>query len=148
VDIAETIDSVLLLLKHKTDGRIAIERRHTGERGLYCYAGRLNQVFLNLIANAIDAGGGRIVIATSQTAEDFLISVRDDGSGIPEGIRGKIFDPFFTTKPVGQGTGLGLAISYGIVRDHGGTIEVQSEPGTGTEFVVKIPRDLESRRKA
>lgn len=149
VDIAEAIDAVLLLLRHKTDGRIVIERRYAEERSLHCYAGRLNQVLMNLIANAVDAiaGEGRIVITTSQTPEDFLISVLDDGAGIPEAIRGRIFDPFFTTKPVGQGTGLGLAISYGIVRDHGGAIEVQSEPGVGSEFTVKIPRDLESRRR-
>ena len=68
-------------------------------------------------------------------------------SGYPEAIRSKIFDPFFTTKPIGQGTGLGLAISYGIVQDHGGSIEVQSEEGVGTEFIVKIPLDLELQRK-
>ena len=76
-----------------------------------------------------------------------MISVRDTGVGIPEGIRSKIFDPFFTTKAVGQGTGLGLAISYGIVQDHGGSIDVQSEEGVGTEFIVKIPLDLELRRR-
>ena len=76
----------------------------------------------------------------------FLISIRDTGAGIPEAIRSKIFDPFFTTKPIGQGTGLGLAISYGIVQDHGGSIEVQSEEGVGTEFIVKIPLDLELQR--
>ena len=91
---------------------------------------------------------GKIVITTSQTPEDFLISVRDTGAGIPEAIRSKIFDPFFTTKPVGQGTGLGLAISYGIVQDHGGSIEVQSEEGVGTEFIVKIPLDLECERRS
>ena len=73
--------------------------------------------------------------------------IRDSGAGIGEAIRGKIFDPFFTTKPVGKGTGLGLAISYGIVQDHGGSIEVQSEQGAGTEFIVKIPSDLELQRR-
>ena len=105
---------------------------------------------MNLIANAVDAILGRETrkdrLTTSQTAEDFLISVRDTGAGIPEAIRSKIFDPFFTTKPIGQGTGLGLAISYGIVQDHGGSIEVQSEEGVGTEFIVRIPLDLESQR--
>jgi two-component system NtrC family sensor kinase len=149
VDVVETIDAVLLLLKHKMGGRIRVEKNCVLERSLYCYAGRLDQVLMNLIANAIDAivGTGTIFITTSQTPELFLISVRDTGTGIAEAIRSKIFDPFFTTKAVGQGTGLGLAISYGIVQDHGGSIEVQSEEGVGTEFVVKIPLGLELRGK-
>jgi two-component system NtrC family sensor kinase len=103
---------------------------------------------MNLIGNAVDAisGEGKIFLTTSQTPEFFLISVRDTGPGIPESIRSKIFDPFFTTKPVGQGTGLGLAISYGILQDHGGSIEVHTAAGVGTEFVVKIPLGLELQR--
>ncbi len=148
VDVVETLDSVLLLLKHRMSNRIQVEKRYGPARTLYCYAGRLNQVFMNLISNAVDAilGEGKIVITTSRTPEAFLISVRDTGTGIAEAIRGKIFDPFFTTKPIGQGTGLGLAISYGIVEDHGGSIEVQSEEGVGTEFIVSIPVDLEFKR--
>ena len=147
VDVGDGIDSVLLLLKYKMNGRIEVEKHYGPVRGLYCCAGRLQQVLMNLIDNAVDAtpGDGTIIITTSQTPEFFLISVRDTGAGIPEAIRSKIFDPFFTTKPVGKGTGLGLAISYGIVQDHGGSIEVQSEVGVGTEFIVKIPLDLESR---
>jgi two-component system NtrC family sensor kinase len=149
VDVVDTIDSVLLLLKHRMNNRIEVEKHYGPERILYCYAGRLNQVLMNLISNAADAiaGEGKIVVTTSQAAEVFLISVRDTGGGIPEAIRSKIFDPFFTTKPVGQGTGLGLAISYGIVQDHGGSIEVHSEEGAGTEFIVKIPCDLEAQRR-
>jgi two-component system NtrC family sensor kinase len=148
VDVVETIDAVLLLLKHKMNGRILVEKHYVAARTLHCHAGRLHQVLMNLIANAVDAiaGDGKIVVTTSQTSEHFLISVRDTGAGIAESIRSKIFDPFFTTKPVGQGTGLGLAISYGIVQDHGGSIEVQSEDGVGTEFIVKIPLDLELQR--
>jgi two-component system NtrC family sensor kinase len=144
VDVVETIDAVLLLLKHTMNGRILVEKNFVAERQLYCYAGRLHQVMMNLITNAMDAitGEGKITIGTSQTSEHFRISVRDTGAGIAEAIRGKIFDPFFTTKPVGQGTGLGLAISYGIMQDHGGSIEVQSELGVGTEFTVKIPLNL------
>jgi two-component system, NtrC family, sensor kinase len=148
VDIVEKIDAVLLLLKHKMNGRIEVEKSYGPSRTLYCSAGRLRQVVTNLISNAADAiaGEGRIVIATSRTPEAFLISIRDNGAGIPAAVRNKIFDPFFTTKAIGQGTGLGLAISYGIVQDHGGSIEVQSEEGVGTEFIVKIPLDLESRK--
>jgi two-component system, NtrC family, sensor kinase len=148
VDVVETIDAVLLLLKHKMNGRIRVEKHFVAERELYCYAGRLHQVLMNLISNAMDAiaGKGAITIATSQDPDFFRISVRDTGAGIPEAIRSKIFDPFFTTKPVGQGTGLGLAISYGIMRDHGGSIEVQSELGAGSEFIVKIPLNLKLLR--
>jgi two-component system NtrC family sensor kinase len=149
VDVVETIDAVLLLLRCKINGRIRVEKQYVPERTLYCYAGRLHQVLMNLIGNAVDAiaGEGEIVITTSRTPEAFLISIRDTGAGIAAAILSKIFDPFFTTKPVGQGTGLGLAISYGIVQDHGGSIEVRSEEGVGTEFIVKIPLDLELRRR-
>jgi len=125
-----------------------VEKHYGPVRRLYCSAGRINQVLMNLTANAVDAmaGEGHIVITTSHTPELFAISIRDTGAGIPAAIRGKIFDPFFTTKPVGQGTGLGLAISYGIVQDHRGSIEVRSEEGRGTEFIVKIPLDLEAQR--
>ncbi len=148
VDVVETIEAVLLLLKHKMNAGIRVEKHYAAERTLCCYAGRLHQVIMNLIANAVDAiaGEGMIVVTTSQTSENFLISVRDTGGGIPEAIRSKVFDPFFTTKAVGQGTGLGLAISYGIVQDHGGSIEMQSEVGLGTEFLVKIPRELSVER--
>ncbi len=148
VDIVEAMDTVLLLLKHKMNNRIQVEKRYDPARLLHCSAGRINQVLMNLTANAVDAiaGEGKIVITTSQTPELFIISIRDTGAGIPESIHGKIFDPFFTTKPVGQGTGLGLAISYGIVQDHRGSIEVQSEEGRGSEFIVKIPLDLEVPR--
>jgi len=148
VDIAEAIDTVLLLLKHKMDNRIQVGKHYGPARLLHCSAGRINQVLMNLIANAVDAitGEGKILITTGQTPEFFSISICDTGGGIPESIRGKIFDPFFTTKPVGQGTGLGLAISYGIVQDHHGLIEVLSEEGRGTEFIVKIPLDLETQR--
>lgn len=148
VDIGDSIDSVLAVLKHKTNGRIKVEKHYGPERSLTCHAGRLNQVFMNLIANAADAitGKGTITITTNQTETTFIISVRDTGKGIPKAIQDRIFEPFFTTKPVGKGTGLGLAISYGIVLDHQGSIEVESQEGLGTEFSIRIPRDLESRR--
>jgi two-component system NtrC family sensor kinase len=129
--------------------RINVEKLYGSAPMLYCCAGKLNQLLMNLIANAVAAIAekGNIVITTSQTVELFLISVRDTGAGIPESIRSKVFEPFFSTKPLCQGTGLGLAISRGIVKDHRGSIEVQSEEGVGTEFLVKIPLDPEFRRR-
>jgi two-component system NtrC family sensor kinase len=111
---------------------------------LTCLAGELNQVLMNIIANAIDAidGPGRITLATAQQNGDFVIRVRDSGRGIPEHIRNRVFEPFFTTKPVGEGTGLGLAISYGIMQAHHGSMEFLSETGKGTEFILKIPVSL------
>jgi len=139
--VVAVIDSVLLLLDHKIKGRIRVERNHVPAQALHWSAGRLHQILMNLLANAVDAitGEGTIVITTIQTPEHFRISVGDTGTGIPEAIRSKIFDPFFTTKLAGEGVGLGLAISHDIVQKHGGSIEVRSEEGVGTEFIVKIP---------
>ena len=146
-DVHEGIDSVLLFLKHKIDGRIQVEKQYGPVGALACFAGQLNQVLMNVISNAVDAieGEGKITIATGQEDGMFFISVKDTGGGIPEAIRGRIFEPFFTTKPVGQGTGLGLAISYGIVQAHRGSIEVRSKEGEGTEFIIQIPNNLENR---
>jgi len=97
---------------------------------------------MNLISNAIDATpqNGTVTVRTrANDAASVTIEVSDTGTGIDPAIREKIFDPFFTTKPQGQGTGLGLSISYGIIRDHNGRIEVQSEIGKGTTFVVTLP---------
>ncbi|SIN72893.1 PAS domain S-box-containing protein [Singulisphaera sp. GP187] len=106
-----------------------------------CYPGEVNQVLLNLLSNAIDAtdSGGRVTVHTHPVDSGVEIHVTDTGKGIDPAIRHKIFDPFFTTKPVGEGTGLGLSISYGIVRSHGGTIDVESEPGHGTTFIIRLP---------
>jgi two-component system NtrC family sensor kinase len=144
VDVHDSIDSVLMFLRHKTKDHIEVVKNYGAKQPLDCYAGRLNQVVMNLVSNAVDAiqGPGTITIGTREAGEMFEISVRDTGCGIPDAMRGKIFDPFFTTKAVGQGTGLGLAISYGIVRDHNGTIEVTSQEGDGSEFLVKIPLNL------
>ncbi len=106
-----------------------------------CYPARINQVVLNLLANALDAcgEGGKVTVRTCPNQGGVEIHVLDSGPGVPSTIRDKIFDPFFTTKPVGQGTGLGLSISYRIVEDHGGRIDVDNEPGGGAHFVVHLP---------
>ncbi|HYO08535.1 MAG TPA: PAS domain S-box protein [Tepidisphaeraceae bacterium] len=108
-----------------------------------CYPAKINQVVMNLVTNAIDAcdENGRVTVKTSAADGTVQVEVVDDGKGIPPEIRQRIFDPFFTTKKIGEGTGLGLSISYGIVRDHNGRIDVDSEPGKGTRFTVRLPRD-------
>ncbi len=106
-----------------------------------CALGRINQVVLNLLANAIDAcpRGGKVTLHTRTGSGVVEVHVYDTGHGIEPSIRDRIFDPYFTTKPVGQGTGLGLAISHEIVRAHGGRIEVDSTPGRGAHFTVSLP---------
>ncbi len=144
VNIHESIESVLLFLRHKLEDRIEVERNYYAPDMLGCFSGELNQVLMNVIANAIDSieGPGKVTLTTTHQDGNFVIAVRDTGKGIPEEIRNNVFEPFFTTKPVGHGTGLGLAISYGIVKAHRGTIEFSSESGKGTEFVMKIPTEL------
>ncbi|WP_068817780.1 GAF domain-containing protein [Phormidesmis priestleyi] len=160
VNIHEGIDSTLMILQHRTkasSGRGEIEiLKHYGELPLVeCFAGQLNQVLMNLIANAIDtiqdqhdrqiASGlaptpGVITLATQQTNDDWIqISVKDTGCGILDDVKPKIFDPFFTTKPIGSGTGLGLSISYQIIEKHSGKLWCQSQLEEGSEFVIEIP---------
>ncbi|EME69355.1 Signal transduction histidine kinase [Paramagnetospirillum caucaseum] len=145
VDIREAVESVLLFLRHKMSDRIEVRRNYTADSMLACYAGQLNQVIMNVVANAVDAidGKGAITVRTYRHDGMFVIAVADTGSGIPPEIQERIFDPFFTTKPVGQGTGLGLSISYGIIKSHDGRIEVSSHPGEGTEIRILIPVNLE-----
>jgi two-component system NtrC family sensor kinase len=141
VNIHESIESVLLFLRHRMEGRIEVERNYGDVEMLTCFAGALNQVLMNIIANAIDAidGPGRITLATGQQDGHFVIRVRDTGKGISEEIRNRVFEPFFTTKPIGQGTGLGLAVSFGIMKAHQGSLDFSSKLGEGTEFTLKIP---------
>ncbi len=124
------------------DRGIALRDELTPLPLLTCYPAKINQLVLNLLVNAIDAcePGGEVLVHTEPGSEGgVILEMRDNGHCIPPEILGKIFDPFFTTKQVGQGTGLGLSISYGIVKAHGGTIEVASEVGKGSRFLVKLP---------
>lgn len=141
VDLHASLDSTLNLLRSRLIG-ITVERRYGELPPVECLAGQLNQVFMNLLANAADAAGegGRITVRTECCANARVaIEVEDDGSGITAEHLERIFDPFFTTKEPGQGTGLGLAISYGIVNRHGGTLTVRSTPGARTCFRVELP---------
>jgi signal transduction histidine kinase/HAMP domain-containing protein len=161
VDIHEGIDSTLLILQHRTKDRadrpaIQIERKYGDLPPVECYPGQLNQVFMNILANAIDAleesNADRayqeikahpsiITIETSIIDETWIqIVFTDNGTGMPESVRQRVFDPFFTTKAVGKGTGMGMPISYQIVTEkHGGHLQCRSVSGEGTSFILQIP---------
>jgi two-component system NtrC family sensor kinase len=121
--------------------RVTLETSLAPIPRLTCFPAKLNLVFQSLISNAIDAcpNGGSVVVETRTVEAGIEIRVSDNGHGIAPAIRDRIFDPFFTTKPVGKGTGLGLSISYGIIKDHGGSIDFESRPGQGTQFTITIP---------
>jgi signal transduction histidine kinase len=153
VDIHEGIESTLLILQHRFNAKlnfpmIQIIKNYGSLPLVECYAGQLNQVFLNILTNAIDAlqdkVGNLIPTITIRTsfvnAQWIEIAIADNGVGMSEDIQKKIFDPFFTTKPVGKGTGMGMSISYQIItQKHGGKLECVSTLGVGTEFLIQIP---------
>lgn len=161
VNIHEGLDSTLMILQHRLKekpDRIAIEviRDYSDLPLIKCYAGQLNQVFMNILANAIDAleenlegchgypdqqESPKIIIRTKRQGDDWiLIQIEDNGPGMTEIVQQRLFDPFFTTKPVGQGTGMGMSISYQIITEkHRGKLECFSTPHQGTKFVVQIP---------
>jgi two-component system, NtrC family, sensor kinase len=125
--------------------RIRVDRQFNELPRFQGSVAHLNQVFLNLLNNSIDAIGrdgkseGRIVVTTWRSDDGIVVEISDNGCGIASEVLPKIFDPFFTTKPLGQGTGLGLSVSHGIVTEHGGRIEVQSQAKTGSCFRIHLP---------
>jgi signal transduction histidine kinase len=141
VDIHEGIDSTLALLKNKLKRGIQVRKNYGEVPRVECLPGKLNQVFMNILTNAIQAmdDQGEIDITTAEINQEIQISFQDTGSGMDESVKKRIFEPFFTTKPVGEGTGLGLPISYGIIEKHHGRIEVHSHLGQGSTFIVCIP---------
>ena len=147
VDIHEGIESTLRLMsRYYSSGRVQLRRDYGELPRVTCYAGQLNQVWMNLLVNAAQSvsESGEVKITTAVDDDSVVVTISDTGKGIPEDELSRIFDPFFTTKPVGEGTGLGLSISYGIIERHDGTITVSSTPGVGTTFKVRIPvRKLE-----
>ncbi|WP_414567414.1 response regulator [Nostoc sp. CCY 9925] len=161
-NIHDGIDSTIMILKHRLKAsesrpNIEIIKNYDIFPEIECFSGQLNQVFMNILANAIDAleesnlgrtyveieaNPNQIWIETSLTEDNnyALIQIKDNGVGMSAEVQHKIFDHLFTTKPVGQGTGLGLSIARQIVVDkHGGTLEVNSAPGQGSEFIIKLP---------
>lgn len=141
-DLNHGIESTAaIIVGHARKKSIRLEMDLSALPPVTCNAARINQVVMNLLTNAIDASpeGGTVAVRTRAEANGIRVEVADEGSGIDPEVREKIFDPFFTTKPIGQGTGLGLSISYGIVKDHEGTIEVESSPGRGARFIIHLP---------
>ena len=153
VDIHEGIDSTLMILQNRLKAKpnfpeIEIVKNYASLPPVDCFPSQLNQVLMNILANAIDALESQLTLSTPQIQihtklienNRVAIHLSDNGSGIPPQIQSKLFDPFFTTKEVGKGTGLGLSISYQIVvNKHGGNLSCKSIPGEGTEFIIEIP---------
>ncbi|MCE7043751.1 phosphate/phosphite/phosphonate ABC transporter substrate-binding protein [Dyadobacter sp. CY312] len=149
--VHDCLDSTLVLLhfKLKQAGIELVKKYDERVPEMLCYPGPLNQAFMNLFTNAIqaieartDQISSRIELKTTQKDEMVEIVISDNGIGIPQNIIAKIFDPFFTTKQVGEGTGLGLSITYGIIQKHQGTLEVKTEVGVGTTFFICLPTNL------
>ncbi|MEM9771356.1 MAG: ATP-binding protein [Cyanobacteria bacterium P01_D01_bin.73] len=162
-DIHEGIDSTLLILQHRLKagpnrGEIKVIKEYEDLPQVDCFPGQLNQVFMNILANAIDAldeayegSEGAMISISSESLPDknrVKVVIEDNGPGIPESVRQRIFDPFFTTKPVGKGTGLGMSISYQIIIEkHKGELDCQSVSGEGTRFDISIPIQQEKSKE-
>ncbi|HEY5600071.1 MAG TPA: ATP-binding protein, partial [Candidatus Manganitrophaceae bacterium] len=142
-DINQVVEDAVAIVDHQlTINRVKIEKiLYPDLPKIKGNGNQLQQVLMNLMINAQQAmpEGGQVKVSTARVNGQAELRVADNGPGIPEEIRQKIFEPFFTTKPVGKGTGLGLSVSYGIVKDHGGQIGVESEVGKGTTFILTLP---------
>jgi hypothetical protein len=146
-DMNNGLDSTLIIVNNLLSNKIKLEKVYSDIPLIDCYPGKLNQVFLNIISNAIyainkkfgDEQGGILKISTSSNEKSVFIKIEDNGIGMDEVTKKKIFEPFFTTKDVGEGTGLGMSIAYNTIRRHQGEIQVNSTPGLGTEFILELP---------
>lgn len=152
-NLHENLDAVLLLLHNRCRNRIRISKQYGELPTWVCQPGKLNQAFMNLVANAIDAINAKPTLTTNEEIRIVtrleprdsgycaVVEIADTGIGMSDAVRERLFQPFFTTKEVGEGVGLGLAITHRIILDHGGTIEVESTPGAGSLFRVIIPQE-------
>ncbi len=145
-DLNEGIRSTVTVLAPQFREKVGLHMELAELPPVECYPGKINQVFMNILTNAIQATMARqdaetrtVSISTEASGEHVIICIKDNGIGMTDEVKARIFDPFFTTKPVGEGTGLGMAIVYGIIQDHFGDITIDSIPGEGTEFKVILP---------
>ncbi|MFY0625447.1 MAG: GHKL domain-containing protein [Reichenbachiella sp.] len=147
-NVNDALDATLILLRNKTKNVVDIKKFYDDDiQEINCFPGQLNQVFMNILSNAVQAlpegkKDSEIQLYTENQDQHVMIKIKDNGIGMPEQVKRRIFEPFFTTKAVGIGTGLGMSISFGIVEKHGGNIYVNSEEGKGTEFSILIPKHL------
>jgi signal transduction histidine kinase len=140
-DLNQCLDTTLSVLSSQLGAQVNIQRDYAPLPPLKCHMRDVNQAFFNIIKNAIQAvdAAGEITLRTRRLGDEVAVSISDNGFGIDAGILGRLFDPFFTTREVGAGAGLGLTQAYNTVRSHGGEITVQSAPGEGSTFTVKLP---------
>jgi signal transduction histidine kinase len=146
-DINEGLDSTLIITNNLLNNSIKVIKEYSNLPLIECYPGKLNQVFLNIISNGVyavrkkfaDKDGGKITIATKADEDYIYISIADNGIGMDENTKKRLYEPFFTTKDVGEGTGLGMSIAYNTIIKHNGYINIISELGEGTEFIIKLP---------
>ncbi|MCJ9429619.1 ATP-binding protein [Kordiimonas marina] len=141
VMLEKGLDDTLAILNHYLKNGITVTKDYQLNALVDCHPGQVNQVFTNIIFNAVQAMGekGGLTITTRRDGDWAVVEITDTGPGIPDEIIDRIFDPFFTTKKVGEGTGLGLSISYGIIEKHDGKLEVESRAGEGTKFTISLP---------
>jgi signal transduction histidine kinase len=146
-DMNEGLESTMVIVNNLLNNKIKVVKQYDDLPDIECYPGKLNQVFLNIISNAIYAvqkkfgenAGGEIAIVTSHNEENVFIKIKDNGTGMDAQTQKKVFEPFFTTKDVGEGTGLGMSIAYNTIKKHNGQITINSTPNEGTEFILQIP---------
>jgi signal transduction histidine kinase/predicted CoA-binding protein len=149
IDIHEGLDNTLIMLRSKIASGIELDRHYADDLPkIQAHGSELNQVWTNIIDNAVDAidGEGKITIRTRKKDDWIFVEIEDSGPGIPKEVQQNLFSPFFTTKPVGEGTGLGLNISFNIIQKHNGQIKVTSQPGK-TQFSVQIPINNEEDKQ-
>ena len=151
VDLNEGLESTLVLVRNNIPSNVTVVKDLGNLPQVECQAGKINQIFMNLISNAIQAIKSKevqndeetITIRSRYEAQQVKVSIKDSGVGMSEEVKHRIFEPFFTTKDVGEGTGLGLSIVFSIIETHKGNIEVITKPNEGTEFIVTLNVNLQ-----